>query len=1187
MTIKNRRSLSSAVQAHDENPIEYAADLLQQVAVKVSCTGAAGSERAYMLSRLSRQLRRPMFVVVSSTAEGENLAQDLAFFSDTDESPPVYVFPPYNILPFKRVAYHNETAARRIKILYRLAVAGNTPSIVVAPAETLLQRIIPRRELCDYAELLMVGEETDRDRLIEKLNAGGYANTAMVEEPGEYSIRGGILDVFSPMYENPLRIEFFGDNVDSLRFFSASTQRKTGSADEAVVLPAREAILYRSQINNVIERARNQRISAGLDRSAEDDFVERLSTEGVFAGIESLLPLIYPEPDTVFDYLPDQALMVEYDASEVEKTARKKEDLAARNYSSACSDNRMCVPPDHIYQDFETAKSFLKSRQCLSFHLVKIMSGQGPGAGGGQVLDLEVQDNSELENIFRDRSRRNRGLKPLAEWVENNRSSGLSTLMVCRSKAQAERLLDLTEGYGIRPEIINSFSEAPLSSKTCSICIGRLSGGFAWPAQRFAVITDREIFGTKIGRKSRREQRQAAQSAILDFAELNSGDLVVHVDHGIGKYLGLEKITIEGITSDFLVLEYRGGDRLFLPVDRMDMVQKYMGADGAVPVIDRLGGTSWGKVKQKARKSVEKIAGELLDLYAERKVRKGYAYNAADSYYKDFEAGFPYEETPDQLRAISEVTSDMESSTPMDRLICGDVGYGKTEVALRAAFKAVNDGKQVAVLVPTTILAEQHYSTFAERFERFPVNIESLSRFKSRKKQKEIVEKVRDGKVDIVIGTHRLIQKDIEFKDLGLIVVDEEQRFGVRHKEKLKKMRSTVDVLSMTATPIPRTLHMSMLGVRDISVITTPPELRQPIISYISEFDPAVIAEAIRGEVERGGQIFFVHNNINTIWNMSRRIKEMVPEVRLGVAHGRLAEDELEKVMYQFINREIDMLISTTIVESGLDIPNANTMIINRADRMGLAQLYQLRGRVGRADTQAYAYLIVPKEAAMSRDAQKRLRVVMEHSDLGAGFQIALNDLKIRGGGSALGISQSGHIAAVGYDMFLKLMEEAVSRLKGEPVVEPLEPEINIPVSVYLPESYIPDIDQRMAAYRRLARMKDLKEVSDFRSELADRYGELPDEAVNLLLKIMLRILAARAGVKKLDLSREMMCVWFSEMHQKNPHGIMDLIAADPEAYRFTAEHSLYIRIPKSAGINSLMNRAKKILMEIATYVNN
>lgn len=1185
--MKKYKSLSLKAQPQEAGPVQAVYEMLEQGAGRVSCTGAVGAERAYMLSHISRRLKRPVFVVVSGISEGEGLVQDLDFFSGTDDALPVYLFPPYNILPFKRVAYHNETAARRIRILYQMAAGADIPAIVVAPVETLLQGIIPRQELCDYAELLMVNEETDRDRLVEKLNAGGYAHTAMVEEPGEYSIRGGIMDIFSPMYDDPLRIEFFGETVESMRFFSASTQRKTGSVSEAVVLPAREAILYKHQVSEVLDRARTQRINAGLDRAAEDEFVNRLRNEGVFAGIESLLPLIYPRPDTVFDYLSDRTLIVEYDAPGIEKAAVKKEDLAAQNYVSACRDNRMCVPPEQIYQEWQTAKTMVESRQCLGFHPVGVGLSESGFHGDEGVFELGVRDNSNIESTLRGVKSGDRILKPLADWVENNRISGCSTLMVCRSKAQAERLLDLTEGYGIEPKVIESVSEMHLSEGSPAICIGRLSGGFVWPEQRLAVITDREIFGTRVKQRSRRENRQPVQSALLDFAELKAGDLVVHSDHGIGKYLGLEKITVEGITSDFLVLEYRGGDRLFLPVDRMDMVQKYMGVDGAVPVIDRLGGTSWGRVKARARKSVEKIAGELLDLYAERKVRRGHSFSSPDSYYKDFEAGFPYEETPDQLRAISEVAADMESSAPMDRLICGDVGYGKTEVALRAAFKAVNDGKQVAVLVPTTLLAEQHYRTFTERFERYPVNIESLSRFRSKKKQKEIVKELCEGRLDIIIGTHRLLQKDVEFKELGLIIIDEEQRFGVKHKEKLKRMRSTVDVLSMTATPIPRTLHLSMLGVRDISVITTPPELRQPIISYISEFDPAVISEAVRSEMERGGQIFFVHNNINTIWNMSRRIKEMVPEVRMGVAHGRLAEEELEQVMYQFINREIDMLVSTTIVESGLDIPNANTMIINRADRMGLAQLYQLRGRVGRAETQAYAYLIVPREAAMSRDAQKRLRVVMEHSDLGAGFQIALNDLKIRGGGSALGISQSGHIAAVGYDMFLKLMEEAVSRLKGEEVAEPLEPEINIPVSVYIPESYMPDINQRMAAYRRLARMGELKEVSDFRTELADRYGDLPEEAVNLLLKIMLRILAARAGVKRLDLTHDVMSMSFSEMHQKNPHGILELIAKNPDFYRFTPDHSLYVRMARTGGINGLMNQAKKILMEIATYVNN
>jgi len=518
-------------------------------------------------------------------------------------------------------------------------------------------------------------------------------------------------------------------------------------------------------------------------------------------------------------------------------------------------------------------------------------------------------------------------------------------------------------------------------------------------------------------------------------------------------------------------------------------------------------------------------------------------------------------------------------------LICGDVGYGKTEIALRAAFKAVNDGKQVVILVPTTLLAEQHYTTFCQRFERYPVNIDCLSRFRTKKQQQEILGRLKEGLTDIVIGTHRLVQKDVKFKDLGLAVIDEEQRFGVKHKEKLKKMRKNLDVLSMTATPIPRTLHMSLLGVRDISIIQTPPEQRQAIISYISEFDPVIVIEAIQKEMERKGQIFFIHNNINTIWSITKYLKELVPDVRLAVAHGRLGEEELENSMFQFLNKEIDMLVCTTIVESGLDIPNANTIIVNRAERFGLAQIYQLRGRVGRSTEQAYAYLLISREAALTRDAEKRLRVLMEHTGLGAGFQIAMNDLKIRGGGAALGVSQSGHIAAVGYDMFLQLMEDSIASLKGERVVEKLEPEINVPMSVFIPESYIADIDQRLMAYRRLAKMKELKEVSDFKEELIDRFGKLPSEAGNLLLKIMLKILSIKAGVKKLDLNERMLFLWFSELHQKQPFALLEMVEQNPKQYNFMPDNGLKVMLD-AKGLGGIIAQTKNILMEITGYVN-
>ncbi|MDA8404705.1 MAG: transcription-repair coupling factor, partial [Desulfobacteraceae bacterium] len=712
--------------------------------------------------------------------------------------------------------------------------------------------------------------------------------------------------------------------------------------------------------------------------------------------------------------------------------------------------------------------------------------------------------------------------------------------------------------YGIAPRLVQKpFQKIQAKKPGIYICQGALSAGFVWQDETLAIITDREIFGARQKRRRAQKAKGGVKTELLVFGDLVIDDLVVHVEHGIGIYKGLEKLTIDGITNDFLLIVYKDGDRLYIPVDRLDMVQKYMGVDGVQPVIDKMGGKSWQRIREKAQKSVEKIAGELLDLYASRKVIQGHAFSPPDHYYQDFEAAFPYEETPDQLKAIDDVLNDMESAFPMDRLICGDVGYGKTEIALRAAFKTVNDGKQAAILVPTTLLAEQHFKTFTERFERYPVHIACMSRFRSNAEQKDILTRLREGKIDIVIGTHRLIQKDIKFKDLGLTVIDEEQRFGVKHKEKLKKMRQDVDVLSLSATPIPRTLHMSLMGVRDISVIQTPPEQRQAIISYISEFDPAIIIEAIRKEMDRKGQIFFVHNNINTIWNIAKYLKELVPEVRLAVAHGRLGEEELENAMFQFLNREIDMLVSTTIVESGLDIPNANTIILNRAERYGLAQIYQLRGRVGRSSEQAYAYLLISKEAALTRDAEKRLKVLMEHTGLGAGFQIAMNDLKIRGGGAALGVSQSGHIAAVGYDMFLQLMEE----------------------------SYINDIDQRLMAYRRLAKMTELGDVSDFKAELIDRYGRMPQEAGNLLLKIMLKILSIKAGVKRLDLNHQFLFLWFSELHQKRPFALLEMVDKNPEHYAFLPDNGLKV-MHKSNSIGSMIGHTKNILMEIYGYVN-
>jgi len=771
----------------------------------------------------------------------------------------------------------------------------------------------------------------------------------------------------------------------------------------------------------------------------------------------------------------------------------------------------------------------------------------------------------------------------LIDWFTDKRQSGFTTLVVCQTRTRAERLSALLGSYGSQTRMVEGFPADTRKREPLYVCVGRVSGGFVWPAELLAVVNEDEIFGVR--RHRPKDTAAGARPPLLDLQELKIDDLIVHNDHGIGQYGGLTKLRVEGITNDFLVIVYKHGDKLYLPVDRMSVVQKYMGVDGITPVLDTLGGKSWERVKARVKKSAERIAGELLKLYARRKVEKGHAFAPADSYFKDFEAGFPYEETADQLKAIEDVLDDMERWTPMDRLVCGDVGYGKTEVALRASFLAVNDGKQVAVLVPTTILAEQHYATFRSRFEHYPVNIACLSRFRPRSDQRGIVNDLKTGKIDIVIGTHRLLQKDIAFKDLGLLVLDEEQRFGVKHKEKLKRFRSTVDVLALTATPIPRTLHLSLVGVRDISIISTPPEYRKSIITFISEFDDAVITDAIRKELNRRGQVFFVHNNIDSIDKMAAKLQRLVPEARLAVAHGRMDEDALEQAMLLFLSREIDMLVCTTIIESGLDIASANTIIVNRADRFGLAQMYQLRGRVGRADEQAYAYLLIPHESLLGKDAQKRLKVLMEHSDLGSGFQIAMNDLKIRGGGTILGASQSGHIAAVGYDMFLKLMENAVAELKGESTVEPLEPEINLTLSAFLGESYIAHIDQRMSAYRRLAKMEELSEVSDFKSELIDRYGPLPEEAQNLLLKIVLKVLAKKAGVARLDLTGTTLVLHFSESHQQDSAALVEMVIVAPERFELTPEHVLKVKLG-ARQLRAQLVHAKNILKEIAQRVN-
>lgn len=1148
----------------------------------VECTGLAGSERAYLTSKIIARHRLPTVVILPTVKKAERFLADLAFFRQ-EPSIPIFYFPPYNILPFKFLAYHSETAGKRLRALYQL-LSFDGPFVLVTTIDAVMQKIIPKNEMNRFTELIIENEEIDREGLIEKLISGGYVRTGIVEEPGDFSVRGGIIDIFSPLYADPLRLEFFGDMVESIRFFSAGNQRKIRDLKEAVILPAKEVILHREAIPKIVSRIRSRGSELEAPVSQVRKIIDPINMGQGFPGIESLVSLIYPELDTLFDYLPDNSLMIGVEPESLEKTANETIDLVAGNYAHSCESGRLCVLPESLYFDWKKVKKIILKYNPISLKVLDVIKSENRLDDFAHNFSFFLKNNSDLSSELKDIRSKENLFKPLTDWIVDKTRTGCKAIVVSRSRAQANRLVTLLAPYGIDPPILDAFPEIQSGPYPITICLGQLSTGFVWPAESLAIITEDEIFGTRHHRRKSPDTKPRTQ--FLDLQDLKTEDLVVHIDHGIGRYEGLVKLSVDGIKNDFLTLVYKGGDKLYLPVERMNMVQKYMGVDSIEPELDKMGGKSWQRVKARVKRSAEKIAGELLNLYARRKVEKGSAFSPVDNYFQDFETGFSYEETADQHKAIDEVLSDLQRPIPMDRLVCGDVGYGKTEVALRAAFLAVNSGKQVAMVVPTTILAEQHYATFSSRFDRFPVNIACLSRFRSARDQRSIISDVKAGKIDVVVGTHRLLQKDVGFKDLGLLILDEEQRFGVKHKEKLKKLRTSVHVLALTATPIPRTLHLSLIGVRDISIIATPPEYRKSIITYVTEFDDTILVEAIRKELRRGGQIYFVHNNIESIGKMARRIQQLIPEIRLAVGHGRLAEDDLETVMMQFLNREIDMLVCTTIIESGLDIPAANTIIINRADRFGLSQIYQLRGRVGRADEQAYAYLLIPHESLLTKDAQKRLKVLMEHSDLGSGFQIAMNDLKIRGGGTILGASQSGHIAAVGYDMFLKLMENSISELKGEPVEDPLEPEINFNMSAFLSEDYIIDIDQRMIAYRRLAKMTDLKELGDFKSELIDRYGPLPDEAANLLLKIMLKIWSKKAHIARLDFTGQQIVLHFSNTHLKHTDTIVEMILAAPDKFEFSPNHILKAKLA-AANPKGQLVQAKNLLKEIALRVNS
>jgi transcription-repair coupling factor (superfamily II helicase) len=1005
--------------------------------------GLTGAARALVIAELVQQHPRPALVVVATLADAHRWTQDLRFFGAT-----ALEFPQTEPRLW-RGGHHREADAERAVIARRLG-AGE-PIVVVATPAALDTPLPKPADFVGGTLRLTAGDSLDRELLVEAFERGGYERVETVVEVGQWSARGGIVDIFSPMHGTPARVEFFGDDIESIRLFDPTSQRSTSPLDELLVLPLTAP----------------SETSEGGARLLE--YIPR--TAPVILDAPALL-------DETSDEAPGRRPLAEM----IEERPRVE--------------------------------------------LAQVTGVESKGTRDELVLDAHAVVSSGGH------------FAQLTESIARWRAEGFTIRLATADERQAEHLRQMLRDHQLEALVVDRL-EAP---EPFAIVVGECSAGFSIPELGFILLTETEIFGAR--RRSLRRSKYQRGAAITAFTDLSVGDLVVHEDHGIGKYLGLRTMSVGDRDGDFLLLEYSEGNQLYVPVERIDLVSKYLGAEEGAARLDRLGGASWQRVKDSVRAALREMAEELLKLYAQRAVAQGHAFSPDTPWQREFEAGFRFEETPDQMKAIEDVKADMERERPMDRLVAGDVGYGKTEVALRAAFKAVADGTQVAVLVPTTVLAQQHWSTFVDRFSPFPAKVELLSRFRSPKEQKAVVEGLKQGTVDVVIGTHRLLSKDITFKNLGLLVVDEEHRFGVAHKERMKQLRASVDVLSLTATPIPRTLYMSLSGVRDMSVIETAPLERLPVETLVRRFSKAVIKEALDREIERGGQLFFVHNRIQSLPSMARFIQEQAPDARVIMGHGQMKERELEAAMVRFVTGQADVLVSTAIVESGLDIPASNTIIINRADRFGLAQLYQLRGRVGRERQQAYAYLLVPADGRVDEQAQRRLRALQELTELGSGFKLALRDLEIRGAGNLLGAQQHGHIAAVGYDLYSKLLAEAVRELGGEQPAPVVDPVVSVAAEGFLPEDYVPEVNQRLAFYKRLAASSRDEEIAELRAELADRFGPLPEEAEQLLDIVRIRVAARAVGADKVEAGEGRALITFSPATSIDPARLVRVIQA-------------------------------------------
>ncbi|MEE8492688.1 MAG: transcription-repair coupling factor [Nitrospirales bacterium] len=1108
-------------------------DALDKAQASVGLIAHQASAPALALTLLSRTTKargtpRPWLVVTASDEKAERLYADLRFFHNLIGLSPegLTLFPQWETLPYEPIAPPADLVSRRMRALRRLV--DGLPTILVTSVPALMQRLLPRSVFSAACLPLNRGDSMERDTLTSRLLRLGYRRVSVVEIPGEFSIRGGIVDIYSTASATPVRVEFLGDTVDSLRFFDPATQISTGRVTQAWILPARELIYPQDSLEGL----------APVPPDAE------------WRG-----PDVYPQMNLLLDYFRDPPVLVLDQppalAKEAEAFMSEVEQAYARRGANA--DGIPFPSPSQLYVSWKAMLEHMQSHSCLITDTAGSFS-----SPCDPVVTMPTQTPHSMGL-----GRRGTLFSETLQMLDRLRQDGL-VLIVARSRGQVDRLVALFAEHD-RP----AAKWAPPNWGASSpyklpfyVTDGELSVGFISGEGRIAIITEEELFAK--GMRHRPPPKTKAATFLSSLEDLTIGDPVVHIQHGIGRYQGLRRLSVQEFESDYLILEFAGGDTLYVPLERLNQVQRYQGADGHVPRLDRLGGSTWARTTAKVKKSIEEMAQELVELYANRELVHRQEYDADSSMTHAFEAAFEYEETPDQLRTIEEIKRDMESQKPMDRLVCGDVGYGKTEVAMRVAFKAVENNRQVAVLVPTTLLAQQHYDNFSQRFAPFPSRVAMLSRFQTARESKTVIKDLASGTVDVVIGTHRLLQKDVHFRNLGLVIIDEEQWFGVRHKERLKQLKTQVDVLTLTATPIPRTLQMAMSSVRDLSVIETPPPGRLAIRTQVLRFNENVAREAILRELGRGGQVYYVHNRVQTIDKTGAWLQALVPEARVSVAHGQMDARVLESVMLRFVKGEADVLVTSAIIQSGLDVPSANTILVNRADAFGLAQLYQLRGRVGRSGQQAYAYFFTPDEGTLTTEAQKRLIAIQEYTELGSGFRIAAADLEIRGAGNLLGRQQSGHIAAVGLDLYIKMVEQAVQQLRGQEVEEEqVEPRLHFHVSAFIPEDYVVDTQQRLSLYKRLASSQQVGDLALLNGELQDRYGPPPAPVERLLEVMQIRLLARALRLASIDVKSGGVLIAFDPKARVQEEAMGHLLDRYPRRVRLLSPLSFELQLPQ------------------------